>query len=102
MVLEVNDRNFLEYVSEGVVLVDFWAPWCGPCRNLMPIVEQIANEFPQVKVAKMNVDENPATPGQFGVQSVPTIMLFKDGEIVDTLVGLQSRDVLVSSLQSVA
>jgi thioredoxin 1 len=88
--LQVNDKNFNEEVLQASlpVLVDFWATWCGPCRSISPIVEELAEEFTgKVKVAKLNVDENPATPSQYGVRGIPTLILFKDGKLVDQIIG---------------
>lgn len=88
--LHVNDKNFTaEVLSPDLpVLVDFWATWCGPCRSISPIIEELAKEFSgRVKVTKLNVDENPATPGQYGVRGIPTLILFKDGKILDQIVG---------------
>jgi len=86
----VNDKNFaLEVLNANLpVLVDFWATWCGPCRSISPIVEELAKEFAgRVKVTKLNVDESPATPSQYGVRGIPTLILFKDGKILDQIVG---------------
>ena len=90
MVKEVNDSNFEEEVvnADGPVLVDFWAEWCGPCRALMPVVEEIAGEMAdKVKIVKVNIDEATQTPGKYGLRGIPTLMLFKDGNVVDTRVG---------------
>ena len=86
----VNDSNFEEEVvnADGPVLVDFWAEWCGPCRSLMPVVEEIAGEMAdKVKIVKVNIDEATQTPGKYGLRGIPTLMLFKDGNVVDTRVG---------------
>ncbi len=88
--LHVNDKNFSSEVLQSAipVLVDFWATWCGPCRAISPIVEELAKEFAgRVKVTKLNVDENPATPAQYGVRGIPTLILFKEGKVLDQIVG---------------
>lgn len=99
MAASVTDQNFREEIADGIVLVDFWAPWCGPCRNLSPIVDEIAKEFERrVKVVKMNVDDNPQTPGEFGIQSIPTLMLFVDGELTDTMVGFRPKTEIINMI----
>jgi len=102
MEIQVNDDNFQKEVleSEGLVLVDFWAPWCMPCRMLAPTIEEIANEMEgKVKVCKMNVDESIKYPQQYGIMSIPTVMLFKDGQVVETMIGLQPKEEIVKTIQ---
>ena len=89
-VLNVSDKSFeLEVLKSNMpVLVDFWATWCAPCKAIAPIVEEMADTYDgKIKIAKMNVDENPSTPGKYGVRGIPTLILFKKGEVVDQVVG---------------
>lgn len=96
----VSDQNFDDAVKSGVSLVDFWAPWCGPCQMLGPVIEEIGEEMKgKANVYKLNVDENPQTQGKFNVMSIPTVMLFKDGELLDTMVGVQHKDVYVNGIK---
>ena len=99
----VTDSTFDQDVVKAptLVLVDFWAEWCGPCRALAPKLEEIASEMAtQVKVLKMNVDENPKTPGQFGIRGIPAMLLFKDGKQVGELVGNQPKESITDFLKS--
>ncbi|MGD8563969.1 MAG: thioredoxin [Desulfarculaceae bacterium] len=103
-ILQVSDDNFDAEIikSELPALVDFWAAWCGPCRAIAPVVEELAQEYAgKVKVAKMNVDENPTTPGQYGIRAIPTLILFKDGQVADQITGAVSKSHLESALQKV-
>jgi thioredoxin 1 len=95
-----TDSNFDQEVSEGVVLVDFWAEWCGPCRRLAPAVDALASEFDgRATVAKMNVDENPNVPARFMIQGIPTLLLFKNGQVADTIVGLVGKDEIAKMIE---
>ena len=106
MAKEITDATFEEEVLKSTVptLVDFWAPWCGPCRQLGPIVEELAkdNEGKSVKIVKMNVDENTTAASQYGVMSIPTLIFFKDGKSVEKLVGVQEKDALQKKLDELA
>lgn len=90
----ITKENFDSEVlkAEGTVLVDFWATWCGPCRTLSPIVDEVASEHPDVKVGKINVDEQPELAQQFGIMSIPTLLVFKNGEKVQESVGLIPKE----------
>ena len=98
--LDLTDRDFAATAGTGVTLVDFWAPWCGPCRMQGPIVEAVAQKVDgRAKVAKMNVDETPQTAAQYGVRSIPTLIVFKDGESVQQFIGVQSETQLIGAIE---
>ena len=104
MAFEFTDSNFKDtaLTAGNISLVDFWAEWCGPCKMLTPVIEQLATEFDgKVKVGKLNVDNNPQTAAQYGVRSIPTILILKDGEIVDKQVGVTSKANLAAKLEAV-
>lgn len=89
-----TDSNFEAETSNGLALVDFWAPWCGPCRMQGPIIDELAEEMTDVSIGKINVDENPSVAANFGVQSIPTLLIKKDGQVVETLVGVHRKEQL--------
>ncbi|WP_026693722.1 thioredoxin [Peribacillus kribbensis] len=90
-----TDQNFTDETSQGLVLADFWAPWCGPCKMIAPVLEELDSEMGEkVKIVKLDVDDNQETAGKFGVMSIPTLILFKDGEAVDKVVGFQPKEAL--------
>jgi thioredoxin 1 len=95
-IVNVSDQTFgNEVESSGTVLVDFWAPWCGPCKMIAPVLEELDKELgDNLKIAKLNVDDNPESASRFGVMSIPTLIVFKDGQPVDKIVGFQSKDAL--------
>lgn len=91
----LTKENFQSSVESGVSLIDFWAPWCGPCKVQLPIVQELASELEgQATIATVNVDENAELASQFGIRSIPTLLLFKDGRLVDQLVGINQKSVL--------
>ena len=100
-VLEVTDANFDQEVlkSDQPVLIDFWAVWCGPCKALAPIVDEVAQSYSgKVKVAKMNVDQNPGTPGRYGIRGIPTLLLFKGGQVKEQIVGYVPKETIEKAI----
>lgn len=98
--LTLTDASFEEAVNKpGLLLVDFWAEWCGPCKKMLPILEEIDSEG-SLPIAKLNVDENPVKSGEFSVSSIPTMILFKDGEPVETIIGASPKHVIMKKLES--
>jgi thioredoxin 1 len=99
--IELTNENFEATTSEGVALVDFWAPWCGPCRMISPVIEELAEEFEgKAKICKVNTDEQQDLSMKFGVRSIPTIIFMKDGEVVDTMVGAASKQAFADKINS--
>jgi thioredoxin 1 len=101
---EITDDNFATEVeaSETPVLVDFWAPWCAPCKMVAPIVEEIASEYEgKLKVGKLNTDENPQVPTKFGIMGIPTLMIFKNGKVVERIVGALGKGALTTKIDAV-
>lgn len=102
MISEIKDTNFAEIIksSSEPVVVDFWASWCGPCKMLAPVIDEISGEIgDKAKFFKLNVDENPVTSTQYKIASIPTVMILKNGEVVDTLVGFRPKDAIKSVIE---
>jgi len=103
-IVTLTDARFKEEVLESKlpVLVDFWAPWCGPCRMVAPIIEELGEEYSgQVKFGKLNVDDNPMTAQTYGINSIPTLMIFKDGQVVDQLIGAHPKNRLKQAIDKI-
>lgn len=99
-IVNVSDQNFAKETADGLVLADFWAPWCGPCKMIAPVLEEIDGEMEEkVQIVKLDVDENQETAGKYGVMSIPTLLLFKDGEVVDQVIGFQPKEALVELIE---
>jgi len=102
MALEITDENIKEIINSGKpVVIDFWAEWCGPCRMVGPIVEELSKEYDgKVIIGKMDVDNNVDTPNEYGIRNIPTMLFFKDGQVVDKQIGATQKAVLVSKVEA--
>lgn len=99
-IVKGTDQNFKQEVSEGLVLVDFWAPWCGPCKMIAPVLEELdADMDDKVKIVKLDVDENQQTASEYGIMSIPTLLLMKNGETVDKVVGFRPKEALAELVE---
>lgn len=94
----IDKQNFDEITSKGVVLIDFFANWCGPCKMLAPVLEDVAAQMPDVTFAKVDVDKEPGLAGKYGIQAIPNLIIFKDGKAVDQITGFVGKDVIVDKL----
>ena len=101
-IVNITNANFKEEVldSDKKVLVDFWAPWCGPCRMVSPIVDEIAEENADIKVAKINIDEQPQLASQYGVMSIPTLLVFENGDVIEKAVGARNKSFILQMLEA--
>ena len=97
--IELTDTNFSKVTEKGVSLVDFWAPWCGPCRMIAPVIDELADDFEfKANICKVNTDDQQDIAVKHGIRSIPTLLIMKDGEVMDTLVGAQSKEALASAI----
>ncbi len=101
MAKEITDANFSEVIKSGAVVVDFWAPWCGPCRMVAPIIDELAGEYDgKVVIGKVNVDDNPGVSATLGIRNIPTILFFKDGQLADKQVGAATKADLKAKVEA--
>jgi thioredoxin 1 len=99
--IELTNANFDSTIAEGVAMVDFWAPWCGPCRMIAPVIEELAEDFEgKAKICKVNTDEQQEVAAKYGIRSIPTILFFKDGQMVDQMIGAASKDVFADKINA--
>ncbi len=102
MIKVLDEKSFEQTIAKGKVMVDFWASWCGPCTTLAPTIEEVAREVDDVVIGKVDVDEYPELAGKHGVMSIPTLMFFKDGKLIDSSVGVVSKSIIMKKLERLA
>ena len=100
MSLEFNDTNFDESIKSGIAVIDFWAPWCGPCKMMSPVIDKIANNNPDLIVAKVNIDASPGVATKYNILSIPTVIIYKNGEPAEQIVGVASEKVIMEKVNS--
>ena len=103
-IVEIDDSSFDSEIvqSDKPAVVDFWAPWCGPCKAIGPVIEELAKTYgEQIKFTKCNVDDNPVTPGKFGIKAIPTLIFFKEGKVVDQITGMVAKSKLEETIKSI-
>jgi thioredoxin 1 len=101
MILHLDETNFKDAIAEGIVVVDFWAPWCGPCKAMNPVIEKVAQNNADLKVAKVNIDESPHIAREFNILSIPTIIIYKDGVPREQTVGIVNESMIMGKVRSI-
>ena len=101
MVLELNQENFKSSIAKGIAVIDFWAPWCGPCKQMTPVIEKLAQEQPDLTIGKLDIDEAKEIAQDYNVLSIPTVIIFKDGEDMDRIVGVTSDKKIMEKVNSI-
>jgi thioredoxin 1 len=101
MMIEVTDANFAEVIKQGKVIIDFWAPWCGPCNMIAPVLAELETEQKEITIGKLNVDDYPELAGKHGVMSIPTLLFYNNGELKDSSIGAVSKSVILNKLSAI-
>lgn len=99
MIKTVSDQEFAQVIETGIVMIDFWAAWCGPCNTLAPVIEEVAKEMEGLTIGKVNVDDYPELAGKYGVMSIPSLLFFKDGNLMDSSIGVVSKSIILKKLE---
>ena len=101
MTLNLNESNFAESIEKGIAVVDYWAPWCGPCKMMTPVMDKLASNHPELIVAKVNIDESPEIAKKYNIMSIPTIIIYKDGEPAEQTVGVVTEKIIMEKVESI-